>query len=452
MKTILSLLTAVVLAVLFAPPGQRSASAAGTAVILDIDGTIGPATADYVRRGIAEAAAGGAVMVILRMDTPGGLDTSMREIVRTVLDSSIPVVGFVAPSGAHAASAGTFILYATHVAAMAPGTNLGAATPVAIGAPGMPSRPTKPNGDGAVAKKPGIEEKGINDAVAYIRSLAQMRGRNAEWAEKAVREAASLPAEEAVAAGAVDLTARDVQDLLGKLEGRTVDVKGVPRTLATQNVETRSIEPDWRTRLLAVITNPNVAYILLLLGLYGLLFEFYSPGLIGPGVIGAICLLLALYALHVLPVSYTGLALLLLGVALMIGEAVTPGFGVLGTGGIAAFVAGSVMLMDTSVPGFEVAWPLTAGIALAAAALMMAMLMMLMRARRRAVVSGTEQLLGSSAEVVDWQGRRGRVRIMGETWNARADADIPPRGRVRIARVDGLTLVVEPEDLRRSPS
>jgi len=439
------------------------ARAGNMAVLLEIKGPIGPATSDYVSRGLEKAAKQGATLIILQMDTPGGLDSSMRDIIQAILASPIPVVSFVAPSGARAASAGTYISYASHVAAMAPGTNLGAATPVQIGGPGMPSpspsqapekdtQDTDKNGKHALPEptSPSAMEKKVeSDARAYIRSLAQLRGRNVEWAEKAVKEAASLSAEEALSEKVIDLIADDVPDLLTKLDGREVVVQGKPRRLETSGLGVTHVKADWRNELLSVITNPNVAYILMLIGIYGLLFEFYSPGLVGPGVIGGICLLLALYAFHVLPVNYTGLALTALGVALMAAEAFLPSFGILGIGGIAAFVIGSIMLMDSDIPGFTIAWQLIGSIAFIAGALLMLVLTLLTRSRRRSVVAGPENMIDDIGPVLDWKGNEGRVRIHGEIWRARADNTIAPGQHVRVVGIDGLTLDVEPENQRR---
>ena len=431
------------------------------AVILDLKGGIGPATSDYVRRGIDDAAKSGAPLIILKIDTPGGLDTAMRDIIKSIIASPVPVVGFVAPSGARAASAGTYILYATHIAAMAPGTDLGAATPISIGGSESPSSPPSPkpekpgskDGNKAAGDQPAghptMRDKAVSEAIAYIRSLAELRGRNADWAEQAVRRAASLSAEKALQQKVIDVVAPSIRALLTVIDGRKVTVAGMERQLKTKDLDTVTIEPDWRSELLSVITDPNVAYILMIVGIYGIIFEFYHPGMVAPGTIGAVSLLLALYAFNVLPVNYVGLALILLGTVLMVFEAFVPSFGALGIGGIASFVVGSIMLMDADVPGFRVYMPLIGAIATVSAGVFLFVGMMVVRARRRAVVSGPEELIGLGGEVVSWSGLTGRVHTHGEIWQARANNELAPGSKVRIRQRDGLVLLVEPESKER---
>ncbi len=424
-------------------------AANNNALWLEIDGPIGPATRDYIERSIDKAVAQDAALIIIRMDTPGGLDTSMRDIIQEILVSPIPVITYVAPSGARAASAGTYILYASHVAAMAPATNLGAATPVKIGGlpkPPSPDKGTKPEQQDPPEAKDAMSRKVINDAVAYIRGLAQMRDRNVEWAEKAVREAASLTAEDALAQNVIDIVASDMTDLLKQLNGRKVTVLGQEVMLDTDGLMLQHLEPDWRSRLLAIITDPNVAYILMLIGIYGLIFEFSNPGAIVPGVAGAICLLLALFAFQVLPVNYAGLGLMLLGITLMVGEAFAPSFGALGLGGIIAFVIGSIILMDTDVPGFGVSLPLIGAFALFSSILFTLVLVMAIKARRRPVVSGMEELVGATAEVIaDFDGE-GKVRVHSEIWTARTCSPVAKGQQVKVTKLDGLTMWVEPKN------
>jgi membrane-bound serine protease (ClpP class) len=441
--------------------------AAGGVFVLTVHDAIGPATSSYVGKGIEQAADSDAALIVIEMDTPGGLDSAMREIIQAILLSPVPVATYVSPEGARAASAGTYILYASHVAAMAPATNLGAATPVAIGGgdssplpmpgSGEPADDSGDTADGGTAAQddsatndsapeapvPGTasERKAVNDAVAYIRSLAERRGRNADWAESAVRSAASLSAQAAVQQGVIDLIATDLDDLLMQLDGR--EVQGSILSLPESIVISR-VEPDWRTKVLAVISNPTLAYMLLLVGIYGLVFEGYNPGAIVPGVIGAISLLLALFALQVLPVNYAGLALILLGVVLILAEFFVPSFGALGIGGIVAFVFGSLILIDTDVPGFDVATPLIASVATAGAAALFGTVWLAMRSREQRVVSGIEEMPGLEAEALEDFADYGYVWVHGERWRAHTTAPVTKGQRLRVVAASGLELAVEP--------
>ena len=438
------------------PLFSGEAGAAQQAVVLQIDGAIGPAVADYVVRELRGIRPADTRLIVLRMNTPGGLDTSMRDIIRAILSSPVPVVAYVAPSGARAASAGTYITYASAIATMAPGTNLGAATPIQIGrAPrlpgGAPEQPAEQKGkdkgsEGKPAAEPADTEtrKAVNDAVAYIRGLAELNDRNADWAAEAVRTAVSLPASEALKLHVIDVIADDVPDLLRKIDGRTVKVAGKPERLATAGLDVVMAAPDWRTELLSVITDPNVAFILMLIGVYGLIFEFLNPGAVAPGLIGSISLLVALYALNLLPINYAGAALVLLGIGLMVAEAHIGSFGVIGVGGIVAFVIGAIMMFPSGAPGFTLSLSVVAAATATTAALFLLVLTMLLRSRRRPVVTGKEGLLGAEGETVAWDGEEGRVRVNGEIWRARAPRPLQPGARIKVINREGLVLVVEP--------
>ena len=434
------------------------------AILLNVDDAIGPAITDYIERGLDKANEAGAEIVIIRLDTPGGLDLAMRSIIQAVIASPVPVAIHVAPSGARAASAGTYMMYAAHIAAMAPGTNLGAATPVQMGGmPGMdpPEKPAPPGapdtddgaGETAAEEEPGeavpdnadaMRKKIVNDAAAYIRSLAELRGRNAEWAEQAVREGASLSSEEALDAGVIDIIARDIPDLLQQVDGRTVTVQNAERTLNTSGLIVEAIEPDWRNELLAIITNPNIAYILMLLGIYGLFFELANPGYVLPGVIGGISLLLALYALQVLPVNYAGLGLMFLGVALMVGELFMPSFGILGIGGLVSFVMGSILLFDRDSGNLAVSLPLITAVSVLSAGFFLIVIRSLYASRQRPVVTGAEELIGATGTIAaDFSGA-GIIHIHGEQWNARSETPMRNGDSARVIGRDGLTLLIEP--------
>ncbi|NPT47924.1 nodulation protein NfeD [Paraburkholderia sp. 1N] len=486
----------------------RAAAAPNSVVVIPVNGAIDPASADFIVRGLKHAADDHAQLAVLQLDTPGGLDTSMRQIIKAILGSPVPVATFIAPSGARAASAGTYIIYASHIAAMAPGTNLGAATPIQMGiggaeppagGGGMPGLPGGGAGAGAGAQKngPGAPasadsassanpansasaassalpldtqstemRKQVHDAAAYIRGLAQMRGRNADWAERAVREAVSLSASEALAQHVVDLNARDIPDLLRQVDGRTISTAHGDVKLSTANVPVITLEADWRNQFLAVITDPNVALVLLMIGMYGLFFEFANPGFVLPGVVGAISLLMGLFAMQMLPVNYVGLGLIFLGTAFLIGEAFLPTFGSLGFGGVVAFVIGSLMLIDTDVPGYGIPLPLIAAVVVFSVVFVFGVSRLALRARRRPVVTGSEGLIGSLGVVLDGgllpdggllQGDAtadaaaggtlaGWAQVCGERWRVSSTAPVAAGHAVRVTARRGLTLTVVPAE------
>ncbi|MEI2418471.1 nodulation protein NfeD [Orrella sp. JC864] len=445
-------------------PGPAAAGqAARPVVLLEVQGPIGPATTHYLRRGLEAAARLEAAAAVIRIDTPGGLVSSTREIVQHMLASPVPVIAYVAPGGAQAASAGTYLVYASHVAAMAPGTNIGAATPVQLGpgpspgqrrptAPGQPDTAPPAGEPGETGRDEGGGDgpdagarKAINDAVAFIRSLADLHGRNAQWAESAVREGASIAARQALEQDVVDIVAPTVEELLRQADGRQAAVGGLAVTLATAGAELVTVAPDWRTRFLAVITNPNIAYVLMLLGIYGIIFELMSPGAIFPGVLGGVALVTALFALNLLPVSYAGVGLLMLGIALMAAEAFTPTLGLLGIAGAVIFGLGSLFMFDGDHPAFVLSLPVIVTATAVMAALLGIMLAAALRAHRRKAESGGNALVGHTGQVLSWSNGTGRVQVNGESWQARAPGPLPAGERVRVLAREGLTLTVAPE-------
>jgi membrane-bound serine protease (ClpP class) len=434
---------AMLLAPLGVAPTGAAEGLAKRAVVLDVNGIIGPAMADYIVREIRTAAPSDTGLVVLRINTPGGLDTSMRQIISAILASPVPVATYVAPSGARAASAGTYIAYASAIAAMAPGTNMGAATPVQLGGsllPGGSDQNSKAKGGTAADTE---TRKIINDAIAYIRGLATLNNRNADWAADAVRSAVSVPASEALSLHVIDAVATDVPDLLRQIDGKTVTVNGKPERLATAGLSIVDVPQDWRTELLGLITNPDVAFILMLIGIYGLILEFFNPGAVAPGLVGTISLLIALYALAFIPINYAGVALVIVGIGLMLAEIHIGAFGTLGVGGIAAFVIGALLMFPERGTGFTLSWGVVIGAAVGSAGLILLALATLLRSRKRPVVTGSEALIGAEGEAVSWDGDEGRVRVQGEIWRARARAPLAAGKRIKVLKRDGLILCVE---------
>ncbi|MDX1406081.1 MAG: nodulation protein NfeD [Woeseiaceae bacterium] len=443
----------------------------GKAVLLDIKGALGVATAEYVVKGIEDAQAQGAKLIILRMDTPGGLMEPMRDIVQAILASSVPVATWVSPGGARADSAGTFILLASHIAAMAPTTHLGAATPVQLigddgsddSKPGNPFAPPAPEekdteatdekdpGDAEDEKQPEVappgsamDRKVMNDAISYIRGLAEAHGRNADWAETAVTEAATLTATEALELNVIDLIAASQADLLEAVNGRVVKVNNADYTVDAEALVIEVIEPGWRLKVLGTIAKPEIAILLLMVGMYGLLFEGYNPGAIIPGVVGVICLLLAAYALQVLPVNYAGLALILVGIALITAEAFVPSFGALGIGGLAAIIFGSIMMFDSGIPGFGISVTFVIGLALVAGLLLLWLVSYLVKARRQGAVSGRDRIVGGHGVAMESFTGEGKVWLEGEAWSAKSKSPVEKDQKVLVLDLVGLTLEVEP--------
>jgi membrane-bound serine protease (ClpP class) len=436
--------------------GGTAVAATAPVIVLKLQDAVDPASADYVVRGIRKAAETQAPLVVIEVDTPGGLDSSMRRVIQAMLDSPVPVAVYVSPSGARAASAGTYILYAAHVAAMAPATTLGAATPVPLEMggmqPGKAREPAREAKDAASQARPNASQpapdamtaKQVHDAAAFIRGLAQLRGRNAEWAERAVREAVSLTSGEAVKEHVIDFVAADLADLLAQADGRTVKVAGGERKLATRGAAYETRLPDWREQLLAVIAHPNVALILMMVGVWGIFFEFAAPGHGVSGVTGAICLLLAAFALQMLSVNYAGVGLVLLGAALLVAELFAPSFGVLGVGGIAALAAGGLLLFDTQTQGFGVSASLVLALAAASGAVVFAGSALALRTRRRPVVSGHQTLVGATGHVIASVTGENWAEVQGERWRVAAPRMLAPGEHVRVTAVDGLTLRVQP--------
>jgi membrane-bound serine protease (ClpP class) len=408
-----------------------------TVIKLEMKGTVGPASSDYLKQGMEAALQHNAQMILIELDTPGGLSSSMREMIQVITNSTLPVIIYVSPKGARAASAGTYLLYASHVAAMAPGTNLGAATPVSL-------MPTPMIADSNATSPTALEKKAINDAMAYIKSLAELNERNITWAVEAVKEAKSISAKDALSYGVIDLMANNTNELLSKLEGRRVTVSDKNITLSTKDAVILTFEADWKTQFLATITDPNIAYILLIIAIYGIFFELMNPGAIFPGVIGVIPGVISLYALNMLPFNYAGLLLILLGIAFMVAEVLITGFGILGIGGVAAFAFGSLLLFDADTLGSGVSIPLIIAFSLVSLVFFIFVIRFLIKSRSVKIVSGVDEMVGSIAEVLESSEKGYRVRCHGEVWYAESKSDLEIGQKVRVESLSGLVLHVKP--------
>ncbi len=411
------------------------AHAKNVAIVLDVEGSIGPATQEYIKKGIEHATVEKAELIILRLNTPGGFMTAMQGIVKDILASPLPFVTYVAPEGSRASSAGTYILYASHIAAMAPATHLGAATPVTMDITGTDKKEEK--------KQSSMDKKVLNDTVAFIRGLAKLRGRNVDWAEKAVKEASSIQSDEALALNVIDIQASNIPDLLKQLNGRTVAVQNRMVVLDTQDMQIEKWEANWRLKFLSIITDPSIAYILLIIGIWGLFFEFANPGYILPGVAGVICLFVSLYAFQLLPIHFIGLGLVIAGIAFLAAEIYVTSYGVLAGGGAIAFFVGSILLFD--IEGYPTPWGLILSITAASLLFFLIVIIMAIQARRRKVVSGQEALIGAKAIAQESFKEIGWVRVDGELWKAKSPVPLKKGQHVLVTKRDGLNLYVEPK-------
>ena len=409
-----------------------STKALGAAEVQEIKvhSIISPPVAEFISDSIRHAGDSRAQALLILLDTPGGLDTSMREIVKSIMEAPLPVIVYVYPSGARAASAGTIILIAAHVAAMAPGTNVGAAHPVTIGKEKMDKE---------------MMAKVVQDAQAYARSLAEKRGRNAEWAGRAVRESVSVTADEALKEHVIDVVAPSVGELLSKVNGKVVEAGGKKERLATRGAKVVEIETPFKYRLLSYISDPNIAYLLMMIGFYGILFEIYSPGAIFPGVVGGICLILAFYAFQTIPISYAGLFLIILGIIFFVLELKVASYGLLSIAGVISIVIGSIMLIDLPASWLSLSWQSILGVAIVTIIFFLGMISYALKAQLSKVKTGREGLLGETGTARTDLAPSGKVFVHGELWDARSEEPVAPGERVRVVAVDGMTLKVKKE-------
>jgi membrane-bound serine protease (ClpP class) len=421
---------------------NTNTNAQGGIYVLDISGPIGPALYNYMKKGFEQATKNQADLIVLELNTPGGLLTTTREMTTLILNSDVPVAVHVTPAGSHAASAGTFLVYASHIAAMAEGTNLGAATPIAMGAPQEKNPKSKDE------KPQATDAKALEDTKAFIRGLAEMRGRNIQWAEKAVTEALSLTATEAKKQNVIEYVANSRDDLIKQIDGKKIKIRDDKSvTLDLKNAPIIDLKPDLKTQILTAITDPNIAMILISIGITGLTLEFYNPGTFVAGTIGVICLLLGFYAMNILPINMAGLFLILLAAGLILAEVFVPSFGILGIGGIIAFVLGSTMIFEgDAMPGLQLEWGVVAGIATTMLLIMIIFAVAIGRSVLKKSTTGTEAMIGEHALILEWQGKQGRVQIEGEIWQAVAETDyvLALGDKVKITRIDKLTATIQP--------
>ena len=438
------------LSLLLSPGVFNHHASASEIHVLTVKGAIGPAFADYFIRSLAAANEKNATAVILQMDTPGGLDKAMRQMIQAISSSTVPVITYVTPTGARAASAGTYLLYASHVAAMAPGTNLGAATPVSIGGGMTPKSPTpaseNPNNAPPKQEKTSMEKKVINDAIAYIKGLADLHGRNKEWAIKAVEDAESLPAKEALSLNVIDFIATDINDLLTQVNGAAIQLQGKETTLNLNDMELLFIDPDWKTKFLSIVTSPDIAYLLLIAGAYCIFLEFSNPGSIIPGVLGSLSLIFSFYGLNMLPVNYIGLLLIVFGIACIIGEAFVASFGALGILGSIIFFLGSSMLIDTGLEAFQVSFPIILSLTITNIIIFVFVFQYIIKSFKKNVITGKQELLEAEGIALESFDTKGFIRVRGERWQAISSTPIKKGDSVLIEKINGLLLTIKQKE------
>lgn len=403
-----------------------------TVAQIQIEAPISPATSSYLKETIQKSKTNSYDYILLELNTPGGVSTAMRDMIKDILNSPIPIITYVSPKGARATSAGTYLLYASHIAAMAPGTNLGAATPIS-----MMKAPVKESEN---SENSALEKKVLNDSIAYIKSLAELRERNESWAIEAVKEGVSLSSKEALEKNVIDLIAQNPEELLAQIDGKEVKVQDTMLTLNTKDHTIIALEADWKTKILMQISDPNIAYLLMMIAIYGVLFELMNPGSVFPGVLGLISGIIALYSFNMLPFNYAGLILIIFGISLMIAEVFITGFGILGIGGVIAFGFGSFLLFDSQTLGTDISIPLIILISLTSLAFFLLTIHYLLKSRSNKIVSGKDEMIGTSAEVIKVTNEGYQVRCHGEIWSAKSQTCLKEGESAIVESISGLTL------------